>query len=295
MLGVGRAIEYARSWGLAAVQARVDALAESLRDQLGSLSGVSARSDDGVVAFEVARRDPRDVAWTLRKRGITVGLNGTAVRVSPHYFNTSASSSSWLRRCETCSECDERRRIERCSSAAAPRPPRSTSCSQRRAQSRSGVLVVRGEAGVGKSSLLRHALEHADGMAVLRGGGIESESELAFAGVHQLLRPVLDRIDTLPEPQAAALRAAFALSNETIDDRFRVAVAVLGLLCDVAEDQPLLCLVDDAHWLDHPPSRRSSSRHGDWKRSRSRSSSPHATERAAFRHPACPSSGRRSP
>ena len=118
--------------------------------------------------------------------------------------------------------------------------------------SRSGVLVVRGEAGVGKSSLLRHALEHADGMTVLRGGGIESESELAFAGVHQLLRPVLDRIETLPEPQAAALRAAFALSSETIDDRFRVAVAVLGLLCDVAEDQPLLCLVDDAHWLDHP-------------------------------------------
>ena len=88
VLGVGRAIEYARAWGLAAIEARVDALAESLRDQLGSLSGVSARSDDGVVAFEVASRDSRDVAWTLRKRGITVGLNGNAVRVSPHYFNT---------------------------------------------------------------------------------------------------------------------------------------------------------------------------------------------------------------
>jgi DNA-binding CsgD family transcriptional regulator len=115
---------------------------------------------------------------------------------------------------------------------------------------RSGVLVLRGEAGIGKSALLAYAAECAEGMTVLRGTGIESESELAFAGLHQLLRPVLDRLEQLPEPQAAALRAAFALSNETIDDRFRIALAVLGLLSEVAEDQPLLCLVDDAQWLD---------------------------------------------
>ena len=88
VLGLGRAIEYACSWGLAAVAGRVDALAASLQIQLDALSGVSARTSDGVVAFEVARRDPRDVAWALRKRGITVGLNGNGVRVSPHYFNT---------------------------------------------------------------------------------------------------------------------------------------------------------------------------------------------------------------
>ena len=115
---------------------------------------------------------------------------------------------------------------------------------------RSGVLVIRGEAGIGKSRLLGYALERAEDMAVLSGIGIESESELAFAGLHQLFRPVLDRIDGLPEPQAAALRAAFALSTETVDDRFRVAVAVLGLLCELAEERPLLCVLDDAQWLD---------------------------------------------
>jgi DNA-binding CsgD family transcriptional regulator len=115
----------------------------------------------------------------------------------------------------------------------------------------SGVLVIRGEAGIGKSALLEHAAGAAEGMTVLRGIGIESEAELAFAALHQVLRPALGRIDALPGPQAAALRAAFALSSETVDDRFRVAVAVLGLLAELAEEQPVLCLIDDAQWLDH--------------------------------------------
>src|SRR5215470_11093735 len=119
---------------------------------------------------------------------------------------------------------------------------------------RSSVVVVRGEAGVGKSSLLEHAVERADGFAVLRGVGVESESELAYAALHQILRPAFDRIDLLPEPQAAALRAAFALSSETVDERFRVSLGVLGLLSEVAEERPLLCLVDDAHWLDQASS-----------------------------------------
>jgi DNA-binding CsgD family transcriptional regulator len=117
-------------------------------------------------------------------------------------------------------------------------------------EGRSGVLVIRGEAGIGKSALLEHAVAQADGMTVLRGVGIESESELAFAALHQLLRPVLDRIDRLPDPQAAALRAAFALSAETVSDRFRVSLGVLGLLSEVAEERPLLCVLDDAQWLD---------------------------------------------
>jgi DNA-binding CsgD family transcriptional regulator len=117
-------------------------------------------------------------------------------------------------------------------------------------EGRSGVLVVRGEAGVGKSALLDYALEQASGFTVLRGDGIEVESELAYAALHQILRPAFDRIEGLPEPQAAALRAAFALSNETVDERFRVSLGVLGLLSEVAEDRPLLCLVDDAQWLD---------------------------------------------
>ena len=114
----------------------------------------------------------------------------------------------------------------------------------------SRVLVLRGEAGIGKSALLEHAAAGADGMLILHAIGIESESELAFAGLHQILRPVLDGIDSLPEPQAAALRSAFALSSEVIDDRFRVSLAVLGLLADAAEERPVVCLVDDAQWLD---------------------------------------------
>jgi DNA-binding CsgD family transcriptional regulator len=115
---------------------------------------------------------------------------------------------------------------------------------------RSGVLVVRGEAGVGKSALLEYAAENANGFTLLHGAGVDGESELAYAALHQILRPVFDRIEQLPEPQAAALRAAFALSTETVDERFRVSLGVLGLLSEVAEERPLLCLVDDAQWLD---------------------------------------------
>jgi DNA-binding CsgD family transcriptional regulator len=114
----------------------------------------------------------------------------------------------------------------------------------------SGVLVLRGDAGIGKSALLAHAQEQAHDFAILRGTGIESESELAYAALHQILRPVLGGIDQLPEPQAAALRGAFALSAETVDDRFRVSLAALGLLAEAAEQTPVLCLIDDAQWLD---------------------------------------------
>lgn len=115
---------------------------------------------------------------------------------------------------------------------------------------RSGVLVIRGEAGIGKSALLQHATTVADGMTVLKAVGTESESVLAFAGLHQLLRPLLRAVDRLPPPQAEALRAAFALSADTVDDPFRVGVGVLSLLSDAAEERPLLCVIDDAQWLD---------------------------------------------
>jgi tetratricopeptide (TPR) repeat protein len=121
---------------------------------------------------------------------------------------------------------------------------------RRRRAAASGALVVRGEAGIGKTALLEHAAAHADGMRVLTGAGVEAESELPFAGLHQLLWPVLDRADQLPPVQGAALRGAFGLSAERVEDRFLVSVAVLGVLTAAAEDEPLLCLVDDAHWLD---------------------------------------------
>ncbi|MGH3623752.1 MAG: ATP-binding protein, partial [Sciscionella sp.] len=115
---------------------------------------------------------------------------------------------------------------------------------------RSSVLVIRGEAGIGKTALLDHAAASAGEMRIIRSSGIESESELPFAGLHLLLHQLTDRIDTLPRAQAQALRGALGLASESGSDRFLVGLAVLTLLADLAEERPLLCLVDDAHWLD---------------------------------------------
>jgi hypothetical protein len=117
-------------------------------------------------------------------------------------------------------------------------------------EGRSAAVVVRGEAGIGKTALLDYAAVAADGMLVLRAVGIETEAELAFAGLHLLLRPVLDRIEALPGPQATALRGALGLSEIGSRDRFLAGLAVLSLMSDLAEDRPVLCLIDDAHWLD---------------------------------------------
>ncbi|MFI7438855.1 ATP-binding protein [Nonomuraea indica] len=115
---------------------------------------------------------------------------------------------------------------------------------------RSGVLVVRGQPGIGKSALLGRLTERAAGVRVLHGVGIESEAELPYAALHLLLRSELDRIDTLPEPQAAALRGALGLGAAAPENRFHVGLAVLSLLAEVAGDGTLLCLVDDAQWFD---------------------------------------------
>src|SRR5215211_1802156 len=117
-------------------------------------------------------------------------------------------------------------------------------------EGRSGALVVRGEAGIGKSALLNAAVERADGMRVFRALGVESEVDIAFSGLHELLRPALSSVDTLPDPQAVALRAALALGGNTVADRLAVFGGALSLLAAVAEEQPLLCVIDDAHWLD---------------------------------------------
>ena len=114
---------------------------------------------------------------------------------------------------------------------------------------RSGALVIRGEAGVGKTALLDYAAAAA-GMRVLRGTGIESETELPFAALQLLLRPGLGRLDVLPPPQAQALRGAFGLAGTPGADRFLIGLAALSLLSELAGDGALLCVVDDAHWLD---------------------------------------------
>ncbi len=115
---------------------------------------------------------------------------------------------------------------------------------------RSGALVVRGEPGVGKSALLDYVVERATGCRVARVAGVQSEMELAFAGLHQLCAPMLDQRDRLPGPQSDALAAAFGLAVGVAPDPFLVGLAVLGLLSEVADEQPLVCVVDDAQWLD---------------------------------------------
>jgi DNA-binding CsgD family transcriptional regulator len=115
---------------------------------------------------------------------------------------------------------------------------------------RSGALVLRGEAGIGKTALLEDARERASDMHVLRARGVESESELPFAALHQLLRPALGHIEHLPGPQAEALRGALGLGEASGQERFLVFAGCLSLLSELAEHRPVLCLVDDAHWLD---------------------------------------------
>ena len=116
---------------------------------------------------------------------------------------------------------------------------------------RGRALVVRGEAGVGKSALLEYVVGAAAGMRVARAAGVESEMELAFASVHLLCAPLLDRLEHLPGPQRDALGIAFGLRAGAAPDRFLVGLAVLTLLSEVAEEErPLLCVVDDAQWLD---------------------------------------------
>src|SRR5437660_1322208 len=114
----------------------------------------------------------------------------------------------------------------------------------------SAVLVVRGEAGVGKTALLEYVAEQASECRIIRIAGVESEMELAFAGLHQLCAPMLDGLDGLSGPQRDALRVAFGLHGGDTPDRFLVALAALSLLANAAEHEPLVCLVDDAQWLD---------------------------------------------
>jgi DNA-binding CsgD family transcriptional regulator len=116
--------------------------------------------------------------------------------------------------------------------------------------SRSGVLVLRGEPGVGKSALLEDLVARAPDMQVVGATGVESESEFAYAGLHQLLWPLLDKVGEIPQPQAAALKGALGLDKPAGEDRFLIGAAALSLLAVAAEVSPLLCLIDDAHWLD---------------------------------------------
>jgi hypothetical protein len=114
----------------------------------------------------------------------------------------------------------------------------------------SGVVVLRGEAGIGKTALLEYTAECAEGCRVARAVGVESEMELPFAGLHQLCAPLLAGLDRLPPPQHEALGTAFGLTSGARPDRFLVGLGFLSLLSEAADQEPLLCLIDDAQWLD---------------------------------------------
>jgi DNA-binding CsgD family transcriptional regulator len=112
------------------------------------------------------------------------------------------------------------------------------------------ALVIRGEPGAGKSTLLRYTADQAAGFRVAEIAGVESEMELPYSALHQLCAPMLGQLAVIPEPQQVALRVAFGVASGNPPDRFLVGLATLGLLAQVAEEQPLVCLVDDAQWLD---------------------------------------------
>ncbi|HKR72045.1 MAG TPA: ATP-binding protein [Streptosporangiaceae bacterium] len=116
----------------------------------------------------------------------------------------------------------------------------------------SGALVLRGEAGIGKSALLGYAVGQAVSMTVLTITGVEAEADLAFAGLYGLLRPILEHLGELPDTQSRALAGALGLAPSANPDRLLISAAVLGLLAAAAENRPVLCVIDDAQWVDRP-------------------------------------------
>ena len=119
-------------------------------------------------------------------------------------------------------------------------------------EGRSGTLLLHGPAGIGKTELLRFAVEQAGDFALLRARGMESESDIPFAGLAELVMPLLAHLDEIPVVQAEALRAALALGPPAPADRFTVPAALLSLLARAADERPILAVIDDAQWLDDP-------------------------------------------
>src|SRR5580704_11981486 len=114
----------------------------------------------------------------------------------------------------------------------------------------SRALVLHGDPGIGKTALLGYLAWTATACRVLSAGGVQSEMEIAFAGLHQLCSPMLEHVVTIPEPQRDALQITFGITSGPVPDPFMVGLGVLSLLSEVAAEQPLICIVDDEQWLD---------------------------------------------
>jgi hypothetical protein len=114
----------------------------------------------------------------------------------------------------------------------------------------SSVLLLRGEPGIGKSALLQYLVERGSGLTLLRCAGVQSQMELAFSGLYELCSPILDGLDSLPTPQSDALGIALGLTAGESPDKFLVALGALGLLSAASEHGPVICIVEDGHWLD---------------------------------------------
>ncbi|HWF54625.1 MAG TPA: AAA family ATPase, partial [Solirubrobacteraceae bacterium] len=188
------------------------------------------------------KRDVR--ACSSRPVAPRVSTRGVPVPWSREHGGT-AVSLSYARRVAMSTAVSARRLLGRRSECAA--------LDELVASVRSGpsrALVLRGEAGVGKSALLEYLVQHASGCGIARATGVEAEMELVYAGLQQLCAPFLDRLEHLPGPQRDALGTAFGLRAGDAPDRFSVGLAALSLLSDVAEKRPLVCIVDDVQWLD---------------------------------------------
>ena len=147
--------------------------------------------------------------------------------------------------------------------------------------------MLRGEAGIGKTALLEYLIASAPDATTVRAVGVQSDMELPFAALHQLCGPLLDRLEALPAPQRQAMEIVFGLTVGEAPDRFLVGLAVLSLFSEVAEQRPLLCVVDDAQWLDQASALTWRSSPDACWRSRLRSCSPPASPARSYAM--CPS------